>query len=188
VEKTPPGRNDSLEGVWHQAVNTSWAWKFGLYFWFFYNLAWIASRLVMVEYFSYHGIRGPVEVLEMGLVLAILTLLFILPFARWLDRNKVVAMLRFDDAGIALQLKSGLVLEAGWNIVRSVKFFRWGKLTALSLKGTIVPFRGNLPPKVSAALVAKAGRMRQGPSEPTGPTEITLEDEVDRRLSANARM
>lgn len=174
----------SLEGVWHQAVKTNWAWKWAIMFWVFYNVLYTGFRLLMVQYSSYRGFTIT-EVIGLGLAMLVLTLLVILPMAYWTDQNKIVAMLRFDNAGIALQLKSGLVLEAGWNLVRSVRYDRWGKLSIIRLRGTTTPFTGQLTPEVHAGLAAKLAGMRRGPPEPAGPT---LEDEIDRRLAANARM
>jgi hypothetical protein len=184
VETAFSPRSTSLEGVWHQAVKTNWAWKWAFLFWAFYNMLYTGSRLLMVQYSSYHGYTVA-EVIGLGLLMLVLTLLVILPLAYWTDQNKIVAMLRFDNAGIALQLKSGLVLEAGWNLVRRVKYDRWGKLSIIRLKGTSTPFTGQLPTEVHAGLAARLAGMRRGPPEPAGPT---LEDEIDRRLAANARM
>ena len=110
---------------------------------------------------------------------------FILPFTLWLDRNKVPAMLKFDDSGIAMQLKNGLIVEAGWNLVKSVKFHRWAKLTNIRLKGIVYPYTSQFPPEVTGALMAKLAGGRQSLSQPTAPT---LEDQVDSRLDANVRM
>lgn len=165
-------------------MKTDWAWKWAILFWVFYNMLYTGFRLLMVQYFSYHGYTVT-EVIGLGLAMLVLTLLVILPLAYWTDQNKIVAMLRFDNAGIALQLKSGLVLEAGWNLVRRVRYDRLGKLSIIRLRGTITPFTGQLTKEVHAGLAAKLAGMPRSPVCPAAPT---LEDEVDRRLAARNRM
>jgi hypothetical protein len=109
----------------------------------------------------------------------------------WADRNKVPVMLRFDRDGIALRLKSGVVVEAGWNAVRKVHLDRWTGATSIVLKATVWPYTGQFPPEVGRALVAGARQRRRGlpaPEAPEGPEAPTLEETVDRRLSGSARL
>jgi hypothetical protein len=184
VEKASSPGESPLEGIWHQAVKTNWAWKWAILFWALYNMLYTGFRLLMVQYSSYRDFTIT-EVVGLGLLMLFLTLLLLAPLAYWTDQNKIVAMLRFDNAGIALQLKSGLVLESGWNLVRSVKYSRWGKLTIIRLKGAISPFTGQLPSEVHAGLAARIARTARCPVLPAEPG---LEDEVDRRLAGTARL
>jgi len=178
--------NTSLEGVWHQAVKTNWIWINTLVFTLTYNLMWDIGQTWKLQYYSSHGIiyeNGYLFFMAVGMALA--STAFVVPLAYWTSKNKIPLMLKFDDAGIAMQLKNGLVVEAGWNLVKYVKNPRWTKLTSIKIRGMVYPFSSQFPPEVHAALVAKLARIRKRHPEPSAPT---LEDIVDRSLAARNRM
>ncbi len=188
MEKTSSGRKTSFEGVWHRAVKTNWAWIYLSQYWLFCVLGFLSGVSVKSLFSPFRSMDALVFSLEVGVGIFVLGPIISLPMTYWQDRNKVPVMLKFDDAGIAMKLKSGLVVEAGWSLVKNVRYSRWGKLTVIRMRGMFYPFTGNFPDDVKDALVARKERMRRGPSEPTAPVEPTLEDKVDKRLATIARM
>ena len=188
MEAASSRSNTSLEGVWHQAVRTNWAWKLGLLMFLIFNVGWNIAEPLKIQYYASHNIIYESDYPLSSAVVAVVTLVLFLTGIFWADRNKVPVMLRFDGDGIALRLKSGVVVEAGWKAVRKAHLDRWTGATSILLRASVWPYTSQFPPEVGRALVARVASMRRNRPGPAEPEEPTLEDEVDRRLAARNRI
>jgi hypothetical protein len=187
VETANSRSNTLLQGVWHQAVKTNWAWKFGLLLFLIFNIIWNIAEPLRIQYYASRNIIYESDYPMSIAAVAVVTLLLALAGICWADRNKVPVMLRYEDTGITFQLKTGVVVEAGWNAVRRVQLDRWTGVTSIFLRATIWPYTGQFPPDVGRALAAEARRRRRGLPVPAEPEAQTLEEKVDGRLSGTKR-
>ena len=160
----------------------------GLLMFLIFNIGWNIAEPLKIQYYASHNIIYESDYPLSIAVVAVVTLVLFLTGIFWADRNKVPVMLRFDGDGIALRLKSGVVVEAGWKAVRKAHLDRWTGATSILLRASVWPYTSQFPPEVGRALVARVARMRRSRPEPAETDEPTLEDEVDRRLAANNRM
>jgi hypothetical protein len=56
VETANSRSNTLLQGVWHQAVKTNWAWKFGLLLFLIFNIIWNIAEPLRIQYYASRNI------------------------------------------------------------------------------------------------------------------------------------
>lgn len=181
AEQAPKAGHCSLEGVWHATKRPDWVLKMCVIGAPIYiAVTTLADYWMEYSRWNDNKLYYPAPDLAMLFLANALAGLIVFVFAYFLFQSRNIIKLRFDDGGLAFQMKSGIVINASWNIVKRIRCRSMNSWAAVLLKGHIYAFTGYFSREVNEALERKFRQMREKPSSPP-----TLEELVDSRLRAH---
>lgn len=181
VERVSAADKPSLEGIWHASRRPDWVLKFCVIGGPIYiAVTTLAHYWQDYARWSDNRLYYPAPDLAMDFLAQALGAVIVFVFAYFLFQSHNMIKLKFDDGGLAFQMKSGIVINVSWHIVKRIRFVPIGKGTAVSIIGQMMVYEGYFSKEVNEALVRKFRQMREKPSSPP-----TLEELVDSRLQAH---
>lgn len=181
VERVSAADRPSLEGVWHASRRPDWVLKFCVIGGPIYiAVTTLANYWREYSRWNDNKLYYPAPDLAMLFLAHALGGIIVFVFTYFLYQSHNIIKLRFDDGGLAFQMKSGIVINASWNMVKRIRCRSMNNWAAVLLKGHIFAFTGYFSNEVNEALERKFRQMREKPSSPP-----TLEELVDSRLQAH---